>query len=119
MSKTSGRTVAPARPEPEGRGARHYVPDGNGWQADPYRDDMSMVMETQEGLVVILGCCHAGMLNTLAHVRRTFGQGIATVIGGTHLVEADKAYLDHVAGVLRDTYPVSYTHLTLPTTPYV
>ena len=92
------------RPEPEGRSARHYVPDGDGWQADPYRDDMSMVMETQEGLVVILGCCHAGMLNTLAHVRRTFGQDTAIVIGGTHLAEADRAYLDHVAGALRDTY---------------
>ena len=84
--------------------ARHYVPDGDGWQAGPYRDDVSMVIETQEGLVVILGCCHAGLLNTLAHVRRTFGQDTAIVIGGTHLVEADRAYLDHVAGVLRDTY---------------
>ena len=92
------------RPEPEGRSARHYVSDGDGWQADPYRDDMSMVMETKEGLVVILGCCHAGMLNTLAHVQRTFGPDIAIVIGGTHLAEADRAYLDHVAGVLRDTY---------------
>ena len=99
------------RPEPEGRSTRHYVPDGDGWQADPYRDDMSMVMETQEGLVVILGCCHAGLLNTLAHVRLTFGQDIATVIGGTHLAEADRAYLDHVAGVLRDTYRSPRLHL--------
>ncbi len=68
-------------------------------------------METQEGLVVILGCCHAGMLNTLAHVRRTFGQDIATVIGGTHLVEADDAYVAHVAAVLRDTYCSPHLYL--------
>ena len=72
---------------------------------------MSMVMETKEGLVVILGCCHAGMLNTLAHVQRTFGQDIAIVIGGTHLAEADRAYLDHAAGVLRDTYRSPRLHL--------
>ena len=92
------------RSEPEGRSTRHFVPDGDGWQPDPYRDDMSMVMETQDGLVVICGCCHAGLLNTLAHVQRTFQQSIHTIVGGTHLVNADEAYLQHVIEVLRDTY---------------
>jgi 7,8-dihydropterin-6-yl-methyl-4-(beta-D-ribofuranosyl)aminobenzene 5'-phosphate synthase len=98
------------RPEPEGRSAHHVVPvddaipSGSDWQPDPYRDDMSLVVETQEGLVVICGCCHAGLLNTLAHVRRTFQRRIVTVLGGTHLVDADDAYLQHVVDVLSDTY---------------
>ncbi len=92
------------RPEPEGRSPRHFVSNGDGWQPDPYQDDLSMVLETREGLVVILGCCHAGLLNTLAHVQRIFQQTICTVIGGTHLVSADESELHHVVGVLRDTY---------------
>ncbi len=92
------------RPEPEGGSTRHFVPDGDGWQPDAYRDDISLVMETQEGLVVICGCCHAGLLNTLAHVRRTFQRPIIAVLGGVHLLNASKANLSHVVDVLHDTY---------------
>ena len=99
------------RPEPEGRSTRHFVPDGDGWQPDPYQDDMSMVMETQEGLVVILGCCHAGLLNTLTHVGRIFQQPIIAVLGGTHLAGADETYLQHVVEVLRNTYGTLRFHL--------
>jgi 7,8-dihydropterin-6-yl-methyl-4-(beta-D-ribofuranosyl)aminobenzene 5'-phosphate synthase len=61
-------------------------------------------METQEGMVVICGCCHAGLLNTLAHVQQTFQRPIIAVTGGTHLIDADEAYLQHVVEVLRDRY---------------
>jgi 7,8-dihydropterin-6-yl-methyl-4-(beta-D-ribofuranosyl)aminobenzene 5'-phosphate synthase len=99
---TTGETRE--RPQPEGRSPQHFVPDGEGWQPDPYGDDMSLVLETREGLVVICGCCHAGLLNTLAHVRRTFQRPIVAVLGGTHLMDADEAYLHHIVGELRDTY---------------
>jgi 7,8-dihydropterin-6-yl-methyl-4-(beta-D-ribofuranosyl)aminobenzene 5'-phosphate synthase len=92
------------RPEPEGRSSHLFVPEGDGWRPDPYRDDVSLVLETREGLVVICGCCHAGLLNTLAHVRRTFQRPIVAVMGGTHLMDADAAYLHHIVGELRDTY---------------
>jgi 7,8-dihydropterin-6-yl-methyl-4-(beta-D-ribofuranosyl)aminobenzene 5'-phosphate synthase len=91
------------RPEPEGRSARHVVPTEDGWLPDPYRDDTSLVVETQ-GLTVVCGCCHAGLLNTLAHVHQVFQRPIATIMGGTHLVDADTAYPQHVIEVLRDTY---------------
>lgn len=90
------------RAEPEGRSAHHLVRGMEGWEPDPYRDDMALVLETGSGLVVLCGCCHAGLLNTLAHVRRTFGTDITTVAGGTHLLHADGAHLRHVIKVLRD-----------------
>jgi 7,8-dihydropterin-6-yl-methyl-4-(beta-D-ribofuranosyl)aminobenzene 5'-phosphate synthase len=99
---TTGEIVE--RPEPEGRSANHFVSAGDGWQPDPYRDDMSLVVEAQEGLVVVCGCCHAGLLNTLAHIRRMFPRPIIAILGGTHLLDADATYLEHVAGVLRDSY---------------
>lgn len=48
------------------------------------------------GLAVLCGCCHAGLLNTLAHVRRVFSTHIAAVVGGTHLLHADEAHLRRV-----------------------
>jgi 7,8-dihydropterin-6-yl-methyl-4-(beta-D-ribofuranosyl)aminobenzene 5'-phosphate synthase len=93
------------RPEAEGRSPRHLVRMDDEWKSDPYQDDLSLVLETERGLVLICGCCHAGLLNTLAHVRATFQQPIVAVLGGTHLVAADAADLVHVTDVLDASYP--------------
>jgi len=92
------------RNEQEGRSPQHFVPADGGWQPDPYRDDMSMVIEAKEGLILVCGCCHAGLLNTMAHVRRVFQRPITVVMGGSHLVSADDDYLQHVIDVLREDY---------------
>lgn len=92
------------RDEPEGRSARHYVREGGKFVPDPYRDDMSLVLKTQGGLAVICGCCHAGLLNTLFHVERSFEDPIMAVLGGTHLMTAEGKLLDHVINVLDERY---------------
>ena len=91
------------RTEFEGRSANHFIREDERWQPDPYRDDMALVLEGQSGLVVICGCCHAGLLNTLAHVRRVFNQEIAAIIGGAHLASVDASQLEHAITVLRAT----------------
>jgi 7,8-dihydropterin-6-yl-methyl-4-(beta-D-ribofuranosyl)aminobenzene 5'-phosphate synthase len=115
---TSGEI--PERSELEGRSARHFVPSDDDapseytepiWKPDPYGDDMSLVVETRDGLVVVCGCCHAGLLNTLAHVRRTFQRRITAILGGTHLVDADDVQLNRVIDVLRETYGGPRLHL--------
>ena len=92
------------RSEPEGRSSRHVVPADNGWQPDTYRDDMSLVVETEGGLTVICGCCHAGLLNTLARVHQVFQRPIVAIIGGTHLIDAGATHLQHVIEVLQRVY---------------
>ena len=53
---------------------------------DPVPDDQSFWIDTPEGLWVILGCAHAGVLATLEHIDRlTGGRPLARLIGGTHL----------------------------------
>jgi len=93
------------RDEPEGRSAGHYVREGGKFVPDPYRDDMSLVLKTQDRLAVICGCCHAGLLNTLSHVERNFKGSITAVLGGTHLMTADGKLLDHVINVLDKRFP--------------
>jgi 7,8-dihydropterin-6-yl-methyl-4-(beta-D-ribofuranosyl)aminobenzene 5'-phosphate synthase len=92
------------RPEPEGRSPHHFIRTGNDWKPDLYQDDMSLVLEVSEGLVVICGCCHAGLLNTLAQINKNFQRPIIAVLGGTHLVTAPESYLNHVVSVLREEY---------------
>ncbi len=53
---------------------------------DPLMDDLSLVVDTPSGLVVVLGCAHAGLINILSHVQKNLpGKKIHTVMGGTHL----------------------------------
>ena len=106
---TSGEIVT--RAEPEGRSEHHLVRAPEGWQPDPYRDDMSIVIEVGKGLALICGCCHAGLLNTLAHIEAAFGRPVTLIAGGTHLTAAGGEQLRHVVealagrAALRRIYP--------------
>ncbi len=91
------------RTEFEGRSPHHYIQADKGWQPDPYRDDFALVMEAQSGLVIVCGCCHAGLLNTLAHVRRIFNKEIEAVVGGAHLADVEAKALEHAINYLRAT----------------
>ncbi len=60
--------------------------DCTGQELDTTPDDQSLVLETEKGLVLVLGCCHAGLVNTIEHVAYMTGRrDIYAVIGGTHL----------------------------------
>jgi 7,8-dihydropterin-6-yl-methyl-4-(beta-D-ribofuranosyl)aminobenzene 5'-phosphate synthase len=101
---TSGEITS--RPEPEGRSPRHLVRGDDEMVPDPYRDDMSLVLELPAGLVLMCGCCHAGLLNTIHCVERRFEGDIIAIAGGTHLAAADEAELMHVGETLRNMGPV-------------
>ena len=93
------------RPHPEGRSPRHLIRlrDGS-YVRDLYRDDLSLVWKGDDGLVVILGCAHAGVLNILAQVAADFQRPIKAVVGGMHLHGAEPAQLEHIVGALAETY---------------
>lgn len=68
-----------------------YVKEGGEMHPDPVWDDRALVIKTELGLVVILGCAHRGMINTLLHAQEITGMElIHTVIGGTHLISASE-----------------------------
>jgi len=69
------------------RGDRRLVARmGKGFCQDPILDDQALVVTRESGLFVLLGCCHAGLVNTVKHVIEKTGQSrIDTLIGGTHL----------------------------------
>ena len=62
-----------------------------------------LVLEAQSGLIVVCGCCHAGLLNTLAHVRLVFNKEISAIVGGAHLANVDADTLEHAISVIRST----------------
>lgn len=76
--------------------------DCDGQELDSTPDDQSLLLETGKGLVVLLGCCHAGLVNTLEHIANLTGRrDVYAVIGGTHLGFCSQEQLDRSIAQLR------------------
>jgi 7,8-dihydropterin-6-yl-methyl-4-(beta-D-ribofuranosyl)aminobenzene 5'-phosphate synthase len=55
-------------------------------EPDVFLDDQSLIMESEKGLILILGCAHSGMINIIHHViNQTGKQKFYAILGGTHL----------------------------------
>jgi 7,8-dihydropterin-6-yl-methyl-4-(beta-D-ribofuranosyl)aminobenzene 5'-phosphate synthase len=80
----------PRRNDFEDTGGDFYL-DASCTVPDPLLDDQAMFVETPRGLVVLLGCAHSGLVNTLDHTAKLSGQSrIHAVLGGMHLLTASE-----------------------------
>jgi 7,8-dihydropterin-6-yl-methyl-4-(beta-D-ribofuranosyl)aminobenzene 5'-phosphate synthase len=77
--------------EHSGRPARIFYRQGDDMVPDDLDDDQAIVVHVQgKGLVVLSGCAHAGIINTINHARQISGvERVHAVIGGFHLVWAE------------------------------
>ena len=79
------------------------VMEGDELKQDPLDDDLALIIDTEFGLVVILGCAHHGIVNTLKQAKKVTGKElIYAAIGGTHLVRASKERLEKTAAALKE-----------------
>jgi 7,8-dihydropterin-6-yl-methyl-4-(beta-D-ribofuranosyl)aminobenzene 5'-phosphate synthase len=70
---------------------------------DNLPEDQSLVFDTDKGLVILSGCGHAGIINTMEYARaRVRNAPIHAAIGGFHLFAASDATLEWTAGKLRE-----------------
>ncbi|MGO8793494.1 MAG: MBL fold metallo-hydrolase [Candidatus Sulfotelmatobacter sp.] len=70
---------------------------------DNIPEDQSLVLNTPEGLVVITGCGHAGIINILTFARQEFpNESVDAVIGGLHLFSATDEQLNWTADKMKD-----------------
>jgi 7,8-dihydropterin-6-yl-methyl-4-(beta-D-ribofuranosyl)aminobenzene 5'-phosphate synthase len=56
---------------------------------DPVRDDQSLAVLSGDDLLLICGCCHSGIVNTMELVKAQFGRYPSIVAGGLHMESAD------------------------------
>jgi 7,8-dihydropterin-6-yl-methyl-4-(beta-D-ribofuranosyl)aminobenzene 5'-phosphate synthase len=70
---------------------------------DTIPEDQSLVLITPEGLVVVTGCGHAGIINILTFARDQFpNQPVQAIIGGLHLFPLSDERLDWTAEKLKE-----------------
>jgi 7,8-dihydropterin-6-yl-methyl-4-(beta-D-ribofuranosyl)aminobenzene 5'-phosphate synthase len=70
---------------------------------DNVPEDMALVFNTSRGLVLLTGCGHAGIINTLQYARKFIRPApVAAAIGGFHLYNATDEQLDWTADKLKE-----------------
>jgi 7,8-dihydropterin-6-yl-methyl-4-(beta-D-ribofuranosyl)aminobenzene 5'-phosphate synthase len=108
---TLGEIPAAERPEKLGVASQafHKVDGRREW--DPVIDDLSLILQAKEGLVIVAGCCHAGLLNTCARATKLFGKKIKAIIGGTHMLEYSAEDVKHVGDDLENMYATPELYL--------
>lgn len=94
----------------------HYQKDGKE-SSDPIEDDSSIVMNLKDkGLVILSGCAHAGIVNTVRYAIETTGiDRIHAIMGGFHLSGPFfEPLIDETARELQKMHPtyVIPTHCT-------
>lgn len=94
----------PRKTDFEDTGGPFYL-DPHGKRPDFIEDDLSLWVETDRGLILCTGCCHAGLVNTIHAVQRLNpGVPILAVIGGLHLVTAGINRLNQTVDALRKSH---------------
>lgn len=80
-----------------------FVKEAGMLHPDPLADDLALVIDTDFGLVVILGCAHRGIINTVRHTQNVTGKELVyAAIGGTHLFRASEERLEKTIADLRE-----------------
>jgi 7,8-dihydropterin-6-yl-methyl-4-(beta-D-ribofuranosyl)aminobenzene 5'-phosphate synthase len=93
------------RPHKDGTSESHVFFEDEKWKPDKMVDDISLVVQTKDGLVIICGCCHAGLLNTLEHVTKQYpNKKIHAILGGTHMMKYTGEEVEYVAKGLSENY---------------
>jgi len=82
---------------------------------DDFKDDLALILKTPQGLVIILGCAHRGIINTIQHARNITGvETVHTVIGGTHLFPKKDTPVEKTIKALKelDVQNIGVSHCT-------
>jgi 7,8-dihydropterin-6-yl-methyl-4-(beta-D-ribofuranosyl)aminobenzene 5'-phosphate synthase len=90
------------RQEPQEDVGGPFFLDAEGCAPDLIEDDLALWLNTPRGLVIVLGCCHSGIINTITHIRRVTGiEKVAGILGGLHLLHAKEPRLAHTLDFLQ------------------
>jgi 7,8-dihydropterin-6-yl-methyl-4-(beta-D-ribofuranosyl)aminobenzene 5'-phosphate synthase len=81
--------TAMKRTEPLPRGNRRlFTKTGGGFEPDPFTHELACVVREKDGMVVLAGCGHSGILNMVMAAKDRFpGVPVKAVVGGFHLID--------------------------------
>ncbi len=87
--------------ELENAAGQFAVRCGGELSPDAFHDEICLAVRLEDGLAVLVGCAHPGILNILTTVKKRLNLPIRGVWGGTHLHDADDHRLARTAAGLK------------------
>lgn len=69
---------------------------------DHFTNELSIVIDSDEGLVIIVGCSHIGLVNIVETIRSRSGKKILGIIGGSHLISCKKTRIENTIEYLKE-----------------
>jgi 7,8-dihydropterin-6-yl-methyl-4-(beta-D-ribofuranosyl)aminobenzene 5'-phosphate synthase len=79
-----------------------YIEQANKMLPDTLADDLALILSTKKGILILLGCSHRGVINTLNQVQKQTGsKKIYAILGGLHLAKVSNAKLTRIINHLR------------------
>jgi metal-dependent hydrolase (beta-lactamase superfamily II) len=70
-------------------------------EVDKILDDKCLIFEFDEQVIVLNGCCHSGIMNTLDYVKNLIDKPISHIIGGFHMANASDERIQETVEYLR------------------
>ncbi len=87
--------------EYEDVGGKFLVEVNGSFEEDKIPDDMALVINHPDGLIIISGCAHSGIINTINYSIKKIGRSdVLAFIGGTHLVKASEERIQKTISAL-------------------
>lgn len=78
-----------------------FLKEEEGFVRDGCLDDQALFIRTESGIIILTGCAHSGLINTILHARRLLDDDrILAVVGGTHLIDTGRDRLQKTADYL-------------------
>ena len=75
---------------------KYFIKKSDGFKKDKFLDESTLVIEKKEGLTLIVGCSHPGIVSIVKHVSKRHNKKVTTIIGGIHLAKANNSRVDKV-----------------------
>lgn len=82
---------------------------------DEIPDDQSLIISSSEEMLIVLGCCHSGIVNTIDYAKKLMpDKSLKAVIGGMHLVASKDNRINAMLNYLRkiDNLEIYHGHCT-------
>ena len=86
----------------------HLILLNGTWGADLEVKEISLAIDTPDGIVLIVGCSHPPIEKIVEAAKNTINKPIHLVLGGTHLLPAKDDQINSIALSLRDNWGVRY-----------
>ena len=98
----------------EERNPKFFIKKEKNYVPDDFVDEIALGIRMENGIVLVAGCSHVGIVNMMEHVHKVMKVPVAAVIGGTHLVEAGEERLRKTVEAFRrnELKTIAVSHCT-------